>query len=189
MRFALAVLAVLSISLAVALAAPDHSLAGGDQVQTSHQNGILQLTTSTTAGNGTPSGQMLSNISLRVPAGFATDIGSFINSLLTAVLAIASLLVLLFLIRAGLEWITSGGDKGKTEAARGKLINAVVGLIIVAASYAILILLLNFLGFSDLNDVFRNLGTIRGGQARMLEVEEPADSPAAPPATQSANNE
>ena len=93
--------------------------------------------------------------------GFATDFGQLINGVLSFVMVIAALLVFLYLIWGGIEWITSGGDKGKTETARNKITSAVIGLIVVAASYAILTLALNFLGFSDLNEVF-NTRTIEG---------------------------
>jgi hypothetical protein len=93
--------------------------------------------------------------------GFATDFGKLINGVLSFVMVIAALLVFLYLIWGGIEWITSGGDKGKTESARNKITSAVIGLIVVAASYAILTLALNFLGFKDLNEVF-NTRTIDG---------------------------
>lgn len=86
--------------------------------------------------------------------GFATDFGGMINGLLSFVMVIAALLVFMYLIWGGIEWITSGGDKGKTESARNKITSAIIGLIVVAASYAVLTLALNFLGFTDLNDVF-----------------------------------
>ncbi|NCN45608.1 MAG: hypothetical protein COU63_03675 [Candidatus Pacebacteria bacterium CG10_big_fil_rev_8_21_14_0_10_36_11] len=86
--------------------------------------------------------------------GFATDFGGLINGVLSFVMVIAALLVFLYLIWGGIEWITSGGDKGKTESARNKITSAIIGLVVVAASYAILTLALNFLGFTDLNDVF-----------------------------------
>lgn len=91
---------------------------------------------------------------ITAPKGFATDIGSLINGLLSFVMVIAALLVFGYLIMGGIEWITSGGDKSKTENARNKITAAVVGLVILAASYAILIVILNFLGFSNLGDVF-----------------------------------
>jgi cytochrome bd-type quinol oxidase subunit 2 len=89
--------------------------------------------------------------------GFATDIGQLINGALSFVMVIGALLVFGYLIMGGIEWITSGGDKTKTEGARNKITAAVIGLIILAASYAILIIILNFLGFSDLGAVFSNV--------------------------------
>jgi hypothetical protein len=93
------------------------------------------------------------------PKGFADDIGSVINAVLSFVMVIAALLVLLYLVWGGIEWITSGGDKGKTESARNKITAAVIGLIILAASYAIFLLVLNFIGFSNPEELL-NVQTI-----------------------------
>ncbi len=88
--------------------------------------------------------------------GFAKDIGSIISSLLNLVMLVAAILVFMYLIWGGIEWITSGGDKGQTEKARNKITAAIVGLIVLAASYALLQLALNLLGFSGgLEEVFR----------------------------------
>jgi len=97
--------------------------------------------------------------SISRPDGFAADIGAVINAVLSFVMVIAALLVLLYLVWGGIEWITSGGDKGKTESARNKITAAVIGLVILAASYAIFLLVLNFIGFTSTDDLL-NIQTI-----------------------------
>lgn len=94
------------------------------------------------------------------PEGFAANIGVVINAVLSFVMVIAALLVLMYLIWGGIEWITSGGDKGKTESARNKITAAVIGLIVLAAAYAIFLLVIRFLGFESTDDLFnvRTLG-------------------------------
>jgi hypothetical protein len=82
-------------------------------------------------------------------AGFKiTDLGKLINSLLKVTLGIVGLLVFIYLIWGGVEWITAGGDKSKTESARQKLTNAIIGLAIVAAAFAISAVLSQFFGVS-----------------------------------------
>ncbi len=95
--------------------------------------------------------------------GMANNFGSFLSSLLTIVMAIAALAVFIYLIWGGIEWITSGGDKGKTETARNKITAAVIGLIVLAAAYAILSIVLRFLGFSSITNVFENVKVITPG--------------------------
>lgn len=102
----------------------------------------------------------LKDIQIDIPQGFATNIGQLLNAILSFVMLLGALLVFLQLILAGFYWITSGGDKGKVDSARQRLIAAVVGLIILASSFAILTLGLNFLGFDSLEDVIRNAKTI-----------------------------
>jgi len=80
------------------------------------------------------------------PSWMAEDVGIMINSVLTLVLVIAALAVFAYLIWGGIEWITSGGDKQKTESARNKLTAAVLGLVILAGSFAVLQLALWFVG-------------------------------------------
>ncbi len=92
--------------------------------------------------------------------GFASDLGGVISSVLTVVLAIAALAVFMYLIWGGIQWITSGGDKGKTEEARNKITAAVIGLIVLAASYAILQIGLRLLGFNNLTETFTNVKPI-----------------------------
>jgi hypothetical protein len=51
---------------------------------------------------------------------------------------------------AGINWLSSGGDKGKIESARNRLTNALIGIVIVAAGWAILALAGKFLNWDIL---------------------------------------
>lgn len=104
---------------------------------------------SVSANNSTP---------IAPPPSFFGDVGELINKSLRFVLVFAALLVFMYLIWGGIEWITSGGDKTKTESARNRITAAVVGLIVLAASWAILTLVLSFLGAGDLETLFNNAG-------------------------------
>lgn len=74
------------------------------------------------------------------------NLGSLITALVGTLLIVAALLAFFYLILGGIQWITSGGDKAGMEAARNKITHAVVGLVIVGAAWAIMILVQNFLG-------------------------------------------
>ena len=100
------------------------------------------------------------DIEVNPGTGYATDFGKMFSSILNVVMLMAAVLVFAYLIFGGIQWITSGGDKGKAEEARNKITAAIIGLIIVAASYAIINLIVNFLGFGSFNEVFQNVGTI-----------------------------
>lgn len=93
--------------------------------------------------------------------GFAGDLGGVISTLLSFVMAIAALAVFLYLIWGGIQWITSGGEKGKTEEARNKITSAVIGLIVLAASYALLMLILRVLGFESLTGALQGIKKIK----------------------------
>ena len=79
-----------------------------------------------------------------------TDVGQLISALVGTILIIAALLEFLYLILGGISWITSGGDKAAMETARNKITHAIVGLIIVGAAWAIMVLIQNFLGVTIL---------------------------------------
>lgn len=74
------------------------------------------------------------------------ELGSLLSAVVSALLIIAALLAFFFLILGGIQWITSGGDKTGMEAARNKITHAIVGLVIVGAAWAIMVLVQNFLG-------------------------------------------
>ena len=73
---------------------------------------------------------------------------NFISAAIQAVIVIAGLLTFAFLVWGGIEWLTSGGDKEKYEAARGRITAAVIGLVIVVSAWAILNVITNFLGLT-----------------------------------------
>jgi heme/copper-type cytochrome/quinol oxidase subunit 2 len=102
----------------------------------------------------------ISDTNITVGKGYAMSPTNLLSSITNIVMLIAAILVFAFMIMGGIQWITSGGDKAKAESARNKLTAAVIGLVIVAASYAILTLVLNFLGFDNLNSVFESVGTV-----------------------------
>ena len=99
---------------------------------------------------------------VKLGKGYSPDIGTLITSVLTFVMLIAALLILMYLIWGGIQWITSGGDKGKTEEARNKITSAVIGLIILAAAWAVFLIILKFLGFTSYNDLFTNIVNVSG---------------------------
>lgn len=106
----------------------------------------------------TPAFAAITSTEINPGTGFAGDIGKLMNAVLRFVMVIAIFLVFFYLIWGGIQWITSGGDKGKTEEARNKITAAVIGLIVLAASWAILLVVLNFLGFSGISGVLQQEG-------------------------------
>ncbi|MBI4039492.1 hypothetical protein HY388_01530 [Candidatus Daviesbacteria bacterium] len=61
-----------------------------------------------------------------------------IGPLVTIFLILATILAFFFLLWGGVQWITSGGDKTATQAARDRITAALVGLVVVFAAYLIL---------------------------------------------------
>ncbi|OGJ20667.1 MAG: hypothetical protein A3J60_00585, partial [Candidatus Pacebacteria bacterium RIFCSPHIGHO2_02_FULL_46_9] len=124
---------------------PTAVLASGSSLDVVRSGDTMYLST-TTDPQATSSGTAVFG-DVELFKGYARTLGGLITSVLTLVILIAALLVLLQLITAAFQWLTSGGDKGKTDEARSKIVAAVVGLIIVAAAWAVFLVVLKFLGF------------------------------------------
>src|SRR3990170_5645008 len=73
-------------------------------------------------------------------------IGNIISAIIILVLIVAALIFFFMLVLGGIKYITSGGDKGKTEEARGQITAALIGLVIVFAAWAIVNLVSIFFG-------------------------------------------
>jgi hypothetical protein len=83
-------------------------------------------------------------------AGF-TEFGSLISTGLTIVFIVAGLAVLVYLFIGAFTYLTAGDNEDQTKKARLMITNAVVGLIILAAAWAIWQLVINFVpGLADL---------------------------------------
>jgi hypothetical protein len=75
-----------------------------------------------------------------------TYLGKLISNLVGALFIAGFFLAFMQLIISGIQWITAGGDKQALEKARTGITNAIMGLIIVAATYAVMTLVGKFFG-------------------------------------------
>ena len=74
------------------------------------------------------------------------NLGSLVGGAVGLGIIIALIIAFFFLIIGGIKWITSGGDKAQVEEARNQITNALIGVAIVAASWAIMRLIGFFFG-------------------------------------------
>lgn len=75
-----------------------------------------------------------------------TYLGKLISSLVGALFIAGFLLTFMQIIISSIQWITAGGDKQALEKARTGITNAIMGLVIVGATYAIMTLTARFFG-------------------------------------------
>ena len=66
-----------------------------------------------------------------------TFLGYFVM-LWRTTMTIGAIIVIVQFIWGAVDWISSGGDKGKIESARNKITQAIIGLIILVSSFTIL---------------------------------------------------
>lgn len=81
-------------------------------------------------------------------------LASIIARLWETVTILGGLLVLIFLVWGAFDWLSSGGSEKKLEGAKTKITNAVIGMIILAGSFAIVNLVEYFTGFSIIEIVW-----------------------------------
>ncbi len=87
------------------------------------------------------------NINVTPPEFVALDLGGIIGWVIRFIFIIGGFFVLYELVTGGLNWILSSGDKEKVEKARKQITNAIIGLIILFVTIAIVALLEQVFGF------------------------------------------
>ena len=83
------------------------------------------------------------------------NIGSVISELTkNYILLAAGLLLLLYLLYGGFQYLTSAGDPKKTQEAQAKITQALVGFVIVFGAFWIVQILANVLGLEKVKSLF-----------------------------------
>lgn len=72
------------------------------------------------------------------------SLGSVISSVIEWLLILSAVLAVFWAIMGGYQYITAGGDAEKASGGRTTLLNAVIGLIIIFAAYAVVKFVLKF---------------------------------------------
>lgn len=92
--------------------------------------------------------QQIRNPAIDLPFSNGTAFfNSFIPALIGLAFVIGAIVFLLMLVTGAISWITSGGDKIRLEAARSKITNALVGIVVLLGFFAILNFVECFFGF------------------------------------------
>ena len=81
--------------------------------------------------------------------------GGLISALISFVILVAFLAAFFYLLWGGFTWITSGGDEGGISAARNRIVQALIGLTIVVAVWAIFQLVETFFGITVVSGPIR----------------------------------
>lgn len=87
-------------------------------------------------------------------AGYDTDqdLAIMIGLIIQVVLGLLGVIFLLLVIYAGITWMTAAGDAKKVDKAKGILTTAVIGLVILLASYSITAFVLDRLTYATTRD-------------------------------------
>jgi len=75
-------------------------------------------------------------------------LASLMARLWQTMVIIGSLLVILYFVWGAIDWLTAGGNEEKLKKARGRMVDAFIGLALLVASYAIMRFMEFVFGFS-----------------------------------------
>lgn len=99
----------------------------------------------------TPIPALADQIIVSKPDKGFTTLGNAISNIITLAFAVAVLIVLVMLILGAYEWMVSGGDKEAVAKARNRIINALLGLAVLAIAFALTNVFGQFVGISLTN--------------------------------------
>jgi hypothetical protein len=91
------------------------------------------------SGGDCPSGK----VCLNNPLGNAVDAEDIIGNIIKGVLGIIGSLALFMMVWGGFQWLTSAGSKDKVEKGTKTMMWALIGVIVVLASYIMVDAVLN----------------------------------------------
>lgn len=80
-----------------------------------------------------------------------SNIEIFISNVIAVLTVLGGLFFVFFFVQAAFTWITAGGDSGNIEKARNKMVQGVIGLIVLVASYALVGVIGSIVGLDLLN--------------------------------------
>lgn len=84
------------------------------------------------------------------PIGAGNNAAVLIGTFIKVMVIVGTLGFILYFLLGTSKWIMSGGDKGHLEEAKHEIVNAVTGLVIMLALYAIIAFLNNIFGIDIL---------------------------------------
>jgi Na+-driven multidrug efflux pump len=90
--------------------------------------------------SGIPTGGLFDDL-----GGFGTGL-NLLQVLFQFIFIFASVIAIIMVLYAGIQWVISGGDKTKIESARNRLVYALVGLVIVVLAFFIVRTVIMLLG-------------------------------------------
>jgi len=75
-------------------------------------------------------------------SGGTSIIAQLIVTIWQTLLTLGGILVIFWFIYGGITWLTAGGDKQKVDNARNRIMNALIGMILLFSTFAVI----NYLG-------------------------------------------
>ncbi len=78
---------------------------------------------------------------------------TIISNVVTIFFTFAGIATLMMFLWGAIEWILSGGDKEKVGAARKRIVNAIIGLVLIALAFVIIRVIGQIIDFNPLGNL------------------------------------
>lgn len=79
--------------------------------------------------------------SIREGTGYAeaneTSLGTIVGQIINGFLGLLGIIFVVLMLYGGFNWMTAGGEEAKIETAKKTIRSAIIGVVIVASSFAI----------------------------------------------------
>lgn len=79
----------------------------------------------------------------------AQGISKILTNLVNLAYVIASIIFIFMIVWGSIQWITSGGDKEAIQKARGRITNAIIGMVLLALSFLIVKVITDIIGIKS----------------------------------------
>ncbi len=83
-----------------------------------------------------------------------TILNTFLSNFISILLIVGVIVAFIFLVIGAIQWMTAGNDKAAMESARGKVISAIIGLVVLFTVFAIIKIIGAIFGIEQLKQLF-----------------------------------
>jgi len=79
------------------------------------------------------------------------NIVKLLSSIIGVITVLGAIFFIVYLFLAAFDWLSAGGDSGKVEKARNRIMQGVIGLIVMVMAYSILGIISRIIGIDLIN--------------------------------------
>lgn len=84
------------------------------------------------------------------PFGYGTGLMGVIAIIINIAFALAGLVAVVFLIMGGYSYVTAGGNPEQIEMAKARIVNSIIGMVVILVSYLIVQFIMTQIGATNI---------------------------------------
>ena len=84
-------------------------------------------------------------------SGLVENVVKLLSNIIGFITLLGGLFFIVYLFLAAFEWLSAGGDSGKVEKARNRIMQGVLGLIVMVMAYSIIGIISRIVGIDLIN--------------------------------------